>query len=129
MEHFNKIFLSIMMVLSVPLIFLNWVSGITSVIWLGVLGDWKSAIGGVVISFAGPFIISIPMMLSAIPGFFAIKISNSGDPNQFLLRLLLAISGFIQWFTALWGIIIFFISMYKVFSLIRKNIDISHIYC
>ena len=63
-----KAFFGLVEVLSVPLVILNLLGGIVSLIWLLILGEWRLVLLGLLIVLAGSFLLMIAFLPSAILG-------------------------------------------------------------
>ncbi len=94
--------------LSLPLLILNYFSGIVGTIWIIMLGDWNSLIFAFIITIVAPFVLAWPLMLSIIfiyPGMWLIKFNFIGKLLSYPFFIL---GGFTTWFVMYyWGIIVF----------------------
>ena len=121
----NKLLVLIIIVLSGPLIILNWVAGIIAILWLFTAGDWLSAVVGVVISLIGHFIISLPMFIAALPMILVAKANEQQKLNSHLIKAFIATCGLLQWaILAFWGISVFYFSMYEGYLPNQEKIPI-----
>lgn len=75
-EKIQNVFVTTLMVFTVPIMFLNLLGGIVSGIWLAILGEWGEVFRGIVFLVISGYVVSIaliPSLLFAAPSVMAIE--------------------------------------------------------
>ena len=107
--------LSLVTILSVPLLFFNLFAGIVGFVWLGWLGDWATPLYAFGASLTAPFVLSIPLMLALIFAAPAIFLYEKGLFGRLLSIPFMLLSGLVSWVVmAGWGLVVFFHVMQEV---------------
>ena len=105
----SNLITSVITVLTIPLVFLNFGSGILGAGWLFfIYGEWHTPLYAFVVSLVAPFALTFPLMISMIfmiPGAF---LYEKGFLGKVIGLIFLILGSLVTWsIIAIWGILVF----------------------
>src|SRR5262249_34621293 len=90
-----------------PIMILNFFSGIVGGVWLAILGHWHLVIIGLVLSFAGTFVVSLLLMPSLVLTLPVLSIEKLAKSKLAMIPLMLLSVGYTYCVMGVWAIGVF----------------------